>query len=250
MDAGVEAQAGPSIEWSVIIPAYNEARRLPRYLDEVVAYFESRGDAFEVLVVDDGSADGTAAVVTAAAARHPAVRLIRHARNSGKGFAVSAGMRAARGRYRLFTDADGATPIAEVKRLEAALASGADIAIGSRALRDPTVAVAARPHRVAAGRVFNSFVALLGLRGIEDSQCGFKAFTAVAAERVFGGLRTHGFGFDVEALFLARRAGFRIAEVAVNWSDQAGSKVGVLTDGLGMVWQILRARLRLRREGG
>jgi len=116
--------------WSVVIPAFNEARRLPRYLDEVVAYLVTRGEPWEVIVVDDGSGDDTRGVVRAAAARHPAVKLVRHEVNSGKGFAVQAGMRAAGGAYRLFADADGATPIAELKRLEAALAGGADVAIG------------------------------------------------------------------------------------------------------------------------
>src|SRR5581483_4885298 len=119
--------------WSVVIPAYHEADRLPRYLAEVVAYFIERGEPWEVIVVDDGSTDNTSGVVRAMRDRHPEVRLVRHERNSGKGFAVQAGMAVARGAQRLFADADGATPIAELKRLEAALAAGADVAIGSRA---------------------------------------------------------------------------------------------------------------------
>ncbi len=228
--------------WSVVIPAYNEARRLPPYLDEVVAHFEGRAEPYEVIVVDDGSTDGTPEVVEAG--RRPSVRVLRLGRNSGKGAAVRAGMLAARGAYRLFTDADGATPIAELKRLEPALAGGADVVIGSRELVDRAVTVAARAHRVAAGRVFNWLVARLGLRGVADSPCGFKAFTARAAERLFGGLRTRGFGFDVELLLTAQAAGYRIVEVAVNWADQAGSKVGVLRHGPGMLWEIVTARLR------
>lgn len=235
--------------WSVVIPAFNEAVRLPPYLDDVVAYFEGRDEAYEVLVVDDGSTDDTAGRVTAAAARHGAVRLLRLARNSGKGAAVRAGMLAAAGDRRLFTDADGATPIPELKRLEAALGAGADVAIGSRVLVDPAVSVTARPHRVAAGRVFNWLVARLGLAGIADSQCGFKAFTAPAATDLFGRLRTRGFGFDVELLLRAQAAGYRVVEVAVNWADQEGSKVGVLRNGPGMLWQILAARLRVRGGG-
>jgi dolichyl-phosphate beta-glucosyltransferase len=231
--------------WSVIIPAYNEARRLPPYLDEIVAQLEGRGDPYEVIVVDDGSTDGTPEVVEAR--HHASVRVLKLGRNSGKGAAVRAGMLAARGAYRLFADADGATPIAELKRLEPALAAGADVVIGSRVLADPAVSVATRAHRVAAGRVFNWFVARLGLRGIADSQCGFKAFTARAAEALFEGLRTRGFGFDVELLLQAQAAGYRIVEVAVNWTDRAGSKVGVVRHGPGMLWQIVRARLRARR---
>jgi dolichyl-phosphate beta-glucosyltransferase len=119
--------------WSVVIPAYNEAQRLPAYLSEVVAYFDGRGEPYEVIVVDDGSEDETAARVLEAQAIHQAVTLHRLAENRGKGFAVRAGMRAARGDLRLMADADGATPIAEVKRLETVIQAGADLAVGSRA---------------------------------------------------------------------------------------------------------------------
>ena len=233
--------------WSVVIPAFNEVPRLPRYLDEIVAHFEGRGEPYEVIVVDDGATDGTPEVVEARPDR--SVRVLRLGRNSGKGAAVRAGMLAARGAFRLFTDADGATPIAELKRLEPALGAGADMAIGSRVLVDPAVSVAARPHRVAAGRVFNWLVARLGVRAVADSQCGFKAFTGAAAERLFGRLRTRGFGFDVELLLRAQAAGYRVVEVPVNWADQPGSKVAVLRHGPGMLWQILKARLRTGRAG-
>lgn len=235
--------------WSVVIPAFNEAHRLPRYLDEVVSYFEARGEAYQVLVVDDGSTDDTAACVERVARVHPEVGVLRLGRNEGKGAAVRRGMLAAAGAWRLFADADGATPIGELKRLEHALASGAEIAIGSRVLADPGVAVVARPHRVAAGRLFNWFVARMGLTAIGDSQCGFKAFTAAAAERVFQRLRTTGFGFDVELLLLAQGQGYRVVEVPVNWIDQAGSKVGVFRTGPVMFWEILMARWRSGRSG-
>ena len=233
--------------WSVVVPAFNEAQRLPRYLSEILTYFEGRGEPYEVIVVDDGSTDDTAGVVEAHGRQFPAVRVLRLGQNSGKGAAVRAGMLAARGEYRLFADADGATPITELKRLESSLAAGADVAIGSRVLVDPAVCVRARSHRVAAGRVFNWLVARLGLRSVEDSQCGFKAFTAVAAERLFGRLRTRGFGFDVELLLDAQAAGYRIVEVPVNWTDQPGSKVAVVRHGPGMLWQIVKARLRMGR---
>ena len=233
--------------WSVVIPAFNEVPRLPRYLDEIAAYFEGRGEPYEVIVVDDGSTDGTPEAVEARARQFPAVRVLRLGQNSGKGAAVRAGMLAARGAFRLFTDADGATPIAELKRLEPALVAGADVAIGSRVLVDPAVCVTARPHRVAAGRLFNWLVARLGLRSVADSQCGFKAFTGAAADRLFGGLRTRGFAFDVELLLEAQAARYRIVEVPVNWTDQAGSKVAVVRHGPGMLWQIVKARLRMGR---
>ncbi len=229
--------------WSVIIPAFNEAERLPPYLDAICCHFDGRAEPYEVVVVDDGSSDGTTALVTAG--RHESVRVIRFPSNHGKGFAVRAGMLEASGENRLFTDADGATPITEVKRLEPPLAAGADIAIGSRALVDHTVARATRRHRVLAGRVFNWLVERFGLRGIADSQCGFKVFRAAAAEDLFGRLRTTGFGFDVELLMRAQRRGYRIVEVPVNWTDQPGSKIRVLKDGSRMVWEVGVARLRL-----
>lgn len=232
--------------WSVVIPAFNEALRLPPFLDTVVAYFDGRDEHYEVVVVDDGSSDGTSEAVQAR--RYGSVRIIRREINGGKGTAVRTGMLAARGAYRLFADADGATPIQELKRLEALLVTGADVAFGSRALRDPAVSVAARRHRMIAGRVFNWLVARLGLEGVADSQCGFKAFTGPAAERLFQALSTRGFAFDVELLLLARAAGYRIVEVPVNWADQSGSKVGVLRHGPGMLLEILKARLRVRRQ--
>ena len=232
--------------WSVVIPAFNEARRLPPFLDTVVGFFEGRDEPYEVIVVDDGSTDGTSRIVEAR--QFPAVRILKLGRNAGKGAAVRAGMLAAGGAYRLFADADGATPIGELKRLEPMLVAGADVVIGSRVLADPGVSVTARPHRVAAGRVFNWLVARAGLQDVADSQCGFKAFTAPAARRLFEALSTRGFGFDVELLLLARAAGYRIVEVPVNWADQAESKVGVLRHGPGMLWEILRACRRVGRR--
>src|SRR2546428_2173558 len=157
-------------------------------------------------------------------------------------------MMAARGAWRLFTDADGATPIAELKRLEAAVAAGADVAIGSRAMAAAGVVVRARRHRVVAGRVFSRLAESLGLAGIQDWQCGFKAFSAAAAADLFPRLATTGFGFDVELLLRARARGWRVVEVAVNWEDQPASKVGVFTDGPRMLWQMLAARWRVARE--
>lgn len=235
--------------WSVIIPAYNEALRLPAYLGDVIAYFDGRDEPYEVLVVDDGSHDDTAARVLEAQAAHASVTLHRLGANHGKGFAVRAGMRAARGELRLMTDADGATPIGEVKRLEAAIHAGADVAIGSRALADPSVSRQVRLHRKLSGDVFNFLVRRLGLPEVSDTQCGFKLFRSAAAEALFGELRTEGFGFDVELLLLARRRGYRVTEVAINWADQPGSKVGVLRDGPRMLAQILAARRRLQRTG-
>ena len=236
-----------SIVWSVVIPAYNEAERLPAYLREVVAFFEERREPYEVIVVDDGSRDATREQVRELEAACPRLRLVALPQNRGKGHAVRVGMVNARGAFRLFADADGATPIVELKRLEPALEAGADIVVGSRALADPGVSVQARVHRVWVGRMFNWLVARLGLSGIADSQCGFKCFRAAAAADLFRAIRTDGYGFDVELLLLAQRRGYRIAEVAINWADQPGSKVRVLADGPRMLWQIFAARAAIMR---
>ncbi len=239
-----------ALRWSVVIPAYNEQDRLPRYLREVVSYFDGRDEPYEILVVDDGSIDDTAARVREEWASHRAVGLLSLESNQGKGAAVRAGMRRATGTLRLMADADGATPIGEVKRLEAAVHGGADLAVASRALRDPSVVVRARLHRRLAGRVFITAARALGVRQVVDTQCGFKLFRGAVADDLFGALRTNGFGFDVELVLRAERRGYRIAEVPVNWIDQPGSKVGVFRDGPSMLTQIIAARLRLGREAG
>jgi len=234
--------------WSIVIPAYNEAERLPRYLREVVGYFDGRDEPYEVLVVDDGSVDDTSGAVHKLQQVHPGVALVRFPSNRGKGRAVRAGMLHARGALRLMADADGATPIVEVKRLEAAVSAGADFVAGSRARPDPSVERQTRFPRRVAGNVFNLIARGLGAGDVLDTQCGFKLFRGPVADDLFGTLRTEGFGFDVELLFLARQRGYRVVEVAVNWADQPGSKVGVLRHGIGMVCEILAARWRVARS--
>jgi dolichyl-phosphate beta-glucosyltransferase len=232
----------------VVIPAYNEAARLPRYLREVVSYYDGRDEPYEVLVVDDGSADATARGVRELSREYRSVGLIAFPQNRGKGRAVRAGMQLARGALRLMADADGATPIMEVKRLEAAVLGGADVAVGSRARPDPSVVRQTHLHRRLAGFVFNLAAKGLGVGDVMDTQCGFKLFRGRVADDLFGALRTEGFGFDVELLLLARRRGYRVVEVGVNWADQPGSKVGVLRHAPGMLGEILAARWRLANQ--
>jgi dolichyl-phosphate beta-glucosyltransferase len=237
-------QAGP--ELSVVIPAYNEARRLPAFLERVDRYLEMRHLSYEVIVVDDGSVDETAALVTMLAGCLSHVRLIRSPRNAGKGAAIRLGMQQARGRLRLFADADGATAIEELASLELAIARGADIAIGSRTLasRDSRYSVLARRHRSILGSMFNAVVQRLGLEGIHDTQCGFKLFRQPAAEDLFSVAQVNGYGFDLELLYIAGRRGYRIAEVPINWADQPGSKVRPVRDGLRMLCDLLCVRRR------
>jgi dolichyl-phosphate beta-glucosyltransferase len=211
-----------------------------------VRYFDTRGHPYEVIVVDDGSTDDTLARVEDYARDHPSVQGLALGGHEGKGAAVRRGMLAASGVYRLFTDADGATPIEELDRFEPALAAGADVVIGSRTVVDASVAVVSRVHRSAARSLFSWMVGRLGLDGISDSQCGFKAFDGAVAEALFGALRTPGLAFDVELLLRARGAGYRIVEVPVNWTEQAGGKVGVFRHGPLMALEILRVRRRVK----
>ncbi|ALA60073.1 dolichyl-phosphate beta-glucosyltransferase [Nitrospira moscoviensis] len=233
--------ASVSLELSVIIPAYNEAARLLPHLRSVVDYLSRHYRRFEVIVVDDGSLDDTAALVHGFTRQAPGVRLIRLPICSGKGAAVRHGMQAARGRRRLFTDADGATPIDELARLEQALRSGAQIAIGSRSLasRRSDFTVRARWHRSLLGGCFNAVVRLGGIGGIADTQCGFKLFERSVAEDLFGVSCINGYGFDLELLYIAQRRGYRIAEVPVNWADQPGSKVRLVRDGFGTLRELV-----------
>lgn len=218
---------------SVIIPAFNEETRLPNTLVATVAYFQARGESFEVLVVDDGSKDGTANVVKAFAEAHPDldVQCLSYGANRGKGFAVRFGMLRASGDLRVFCDADLATPPEEYEVVLAGMqAADAQIGIGSRPLRESHLTVRQPWLRERLGRGFNKVVRLLAVPGIADTQCGFKIWTAQAALDVFSRCRLDGWAFDSEALFITHRLGYRIAEVAIRWADQPGSKVNVARD--------------------
>jgi dolichyl-phosphate beta-glucosyltransferase len=243
----VRAPPSPDpIHLSVVIPAYNESLRLAGPLAETVAYLSRRQHPHEIIVVDDGSRDATPLLVETFAAQHPATRLVRLAGNHGKGYAVRAGVLESRGDLVLFADADGATPIWELERLEAALSSPADVVIASRPLATTGSGciVHARRHRTILGNLFNSMVQRLGLHGIRDTQCGFKLFRGRVAHDLFRMATVAGYGFDLEILYLAQRRGYRIVEVPVNWSDQPGSKVRVFRDGFLMLRDLLAVRRR------
>jgi dolichyl-phosphate beta-glucosyltransferase len=228
---------------SIVIPAYNEEIRLPQYLDRILSYLRQKKLTYEILVVDDGSADSTAEIVERFMEQDSNVKLIRLPLNRGKGFAVKTGMLQSCGRLRLFTDADGATPIEELERLEKTIESGADVAIASRALHSDSCSVIAHLHRKVIGAVFNFIVRTLTVRGIKDTQCGFKLFTAESASAVFPLQHIEGFGFDVEILFIASMKGFRISEVPVNWSDVKGTKVRLIRDSIKMLFDVISIRL-------
>ncbi len=229
---------------SIVIPAFNEERRLPATLSAVFRYLEGKACEFaEVLVVDDGSTDGTCAGAEELARLHPELRLLKNPGNRGKGYSVRHGMLAAKGDWVLFTDADLSAPIEDLDKLwEAAAAQGAAVAIGSRALDRSLIAVHQSFLRENAGRVFNLLMRLVTGLPFRDTQCGFKLFEARAAREVFKRQRLERFGFDAEVLLIARRLGYRSVEVPVRWSHSEGTKVSMFRDSLAMFVDLLRIR--------
>ena len=229
---------------SIVIPAYNEELRLPATLESILKRMAESGvPEYEVLVVDDGSSDGTAAVAERFHGERPQVRLLRNPGNRGKGYSVRHGMLEARGEWILFTDSDLSAPIEEVDKLfEAAAQRGAKVAIGSRALDRALIGVHQTWFRETAGRIFNLLMRLTTGLPVADTQCGFKLFEAAAAREIFRRLRIERWGFDAEALFLARRLGYRTVEVPVRWSHAEGAKISMFRDSVEMFLDLLRVR--------
>lgn len=225
---------------SLIIPAYNEEKRLEKSLNRIFEYFDQKDYSLEVIVVDDGSADNTADI--AEQYKRSEINVIRQPKNAGKGAAVRAGMIKASGDVRVFSDADLSTPIYEIEKLFSLLNAGADVAIGSRAVDYSMIKEHQPFYREFMGKTFNKIVQLLVIKGIKDTQCGFKGFTRKAAEAIFPKTRINGFGFDVEVLFLARKFGLTIREVSVEWYNDDRSTVNPITDSFNMLVEILRIR--------
>ena len=229
---------------SVVIPAYNEEQRLPRTIEQIERYLGRRRLDYELIIVDDGSTDGTRLVMDAAAARNSKVRLETLPANRGKGRALACGVAVARGAEVLVTDADLSTPIEELEKLEAALQAGAGVAIASRAVKGSRVEIAQPIYRVLMGKVFNLIVQAVLLPGIWDTQCGFKLFRADVAQPVFAALTTDGFGYDPEVLYLAKRRGVKIAEVPVAWRHSAPTKVLPIRSSIDMFKHVVRVRFK------
>jgi glycosyltransferase involved in cell wall biosynthesis len=232
----------PATTYSIVIPAYNESARIGATLERVLAYVGQQGWDAEIIVVNDGSRDDTPHIVRSYAARHPRLRMIENPGNRGKGYSVRHGMLSAGGDLRLFTDADMSSPIEEGHKLFEAIARGADMAIGSRWL-DPELQTHRQSmQRQLMGRAFNLVPRLvLGLH-YKDTQCGFKAFTRRAAEILFPQQRIDGWGFDPELLFLARKSGLKVEEVAVTWAHAEGTRISPLKDGMSMVGEMFKIR--------
>ncbi|GAA2411646.1 glycosyltransferase family 2 protein [Actinomadura vinacea] len=235
----------PKPDLSVVIPAYNEELRLGSTLDAVGRYLRASAIRWELVVVDDGSTDGTAGLVRAAGRADRRIHLVRSSANRGKGHAVRTGVRASRGRQVLFSDADLATPIEELGRLRAVLGAGTDAAIGSRAHRASSIQVEQAAVRRLLGQAGNRLIRVLATPGIADTQCGFKLFDGAKARHAFGLATIDGWGFDVEILYLFARFGWTVEEVPVRWAHQPGSKLRP-----GAYPRVVRELLQLRREHG
>jgi dolichyl-phosphate beta-glucosyltransferase len=228
--------------YSIVIPAYNEGQRLPATLDRVLAYIRQQGLDAEVIVVNDGSADNTAEIVREFSRANPTLRLIENPGNRGKGYSVRNGILNSHGEIVLFSDADLSSPIEEMPKLLQALNGGADIAIGSRWLRAELQTQRQSLHRQLFGRIFNLMLRItLGLQ-FKDTQCGFKAFTRRAAQKILPLQRIERWGFDPEILFLARQFGFRVVEVPVRWGHSGGTRINPVLDGAKMFGEMLRIR--------
>ena len=236
-------------QYSIVIPAYNEAARIMGALEAVLACIRQRGWNAEVVVVDDGSRDKTAEIVQAFAANAPELRMLQNPGNRGKGYSVRNGVLHSLGEVVMFTDADLSAPIEEADGLLAAIAGGADIAIGSRWLERTRQSIRQPLYRQFFGRCFNVVThAVMGLP-YADTQCGFKAFTRAAAQTVFQLQTIERWGFDPEILFIALKRGYRVVEVTVSWAHDERTRMSYLKDGMKMLeeiavirWNALRGR--------
>jgi len=234
------------VDLSIIAPAYQEEGRIGPSLEKLTSWAGQRAETVEIVVVDDGSRDGTAALVAGYAER--GVRLVRLPVNRGKGAALRAGVAASGGARVLLTDVDLSTPIAEVDRLTPYLES-ADVVMGSRALSESRITRRQPIWRELAGKTFNAAIRLLGVRGFRDTQCGFKLLRGDVARELFAAMTIDRYAYDVELVWLAQRRGYRVIEVGVEWRDEGGSRVRVLRDGTRMLIDVLRLRLRSMARG-
>lgn len=234
------------MDLSIVIPAYNESRRLGGTLQQVVDYLRQAGRRHEVLVVDDGSVDGTAQVAEGFASQ--GVKVLRQEVNRGKGAVLRLGVLASRGDEVLLVDADLSTPIQDLEKLRPRLAE-APVVLGSRAVAGAQITRRQPIHREMMGRTFNLLIRLLGVRGLRDTQCGFKLLDGNVARHLFSEMTIERFAYDVELVWLARRHGYKVVEVGVTWEDSPQSRVDPLKDSLRMLRDVISLRLRDLRPG-
>ena len=241
MSTAAAGSDGTPIELSIIVPSYNEELRLPLSLDRIAAYVAESGRSAEVLVVDDGSKDGTAAVAAAYTNRIANLRVLKNGENRGKGYSVRHGMVEAKGAVVLFTDADLSAPIEEADKLLAAMGEY-DVAIGSRAMDRSLIKVHESAFREFAGIVFNKIVQIVLRLPFVDTQCGFKAFRREPCRIIFEQQKIERFGFDPELLYLARHHGLKSVEIPVSWSHSPATKINMMRDSIQMFMDVFTIR--------
>lgn len=231
---------------SVVIPAFNEEKRIGATLKRIHHYLGNKSLSYEVIVVSDGCDDGTEALVASLAEDLGRIRLVSYQPNRGKGFAAKQGVAVSRGRFILLSDADLSTPIEDSERLLSLCEKGVDLAYGSRALPDSVIGVGQSTLRIIMGRVFNAIVRALALPGVRDSQCGFKCFRAEAARDLFSKQAIEGFAFDVEVLMRAKKQGYNAQEVPIHWLNAESSTVHPFIDGAYMLFDLLKLKILIK----
>ena len=229
---------------SIIIPAYNEEKRLLPTLKKIGAYLSTKDFSYEIIVVDDGSTDNTLQMIRDFASSDKHVVILTNEQNRGKGYSVRKGMLSARGKYIFFTDADLSTPIEEVEKCLPYLINGYDVVIGSRSLPESDIIVHQPWYREKMGKIFNFMVNMVLLKGIIDTQCGFKGFKRDAVKTVFSRCKIDGFSFDVEALYLSRKYNFKIKEIPIRWENSTSSKVSPIKHSLQMFKDLVGIKIK------
>jgi len=230
---------------SVVIPAYNEEKRVPKTISLISEYLREQSYEYEIVVVSDGSKDNTAEVVKNLEPQIPNLRLIDNKKNNGKGYVVRQGMLESKGEYRLFTDADNSTSIEQIEKMWSWFEKGFDVVIGSRdikgAVLDPPQSFI---RKIILGEGFKLIRKIIvGLWRLQDTQCGFKCFSAKSAQDVFSNVKTNGFNFDVESLILAKRLGYKIKEIPIRWVNDLESKVKIKH-----IFRMFKDMIKLRKD--
>lgn len=232
---------------SIIIPAYNEEERIGDTLKLVFEFLAEQDYTSEVVLVDDGSSDKTVEAAKASARAHENFRVLENGTNRGKGYSVRHGMLEGKGKFLLFSDADLSTPIEETTRFLEKMREGYHVVIGSRAMPESNIVTYQPWYRQLMGKIFNKIVRVMAVRGISDTQCGFKMFTREAGRRIFALQQVERFAFDVEALFLARKLGYKICELPVTWKDSPQTRVSTFMDSWSMFSALFTIRLNSLR---
>ena len=231
------------IDISIVIPAFNEAKRLPLYLEQVISFCNNSQNIYEIIVVDDGSSDNTFELATTYKTRFTNLHIIRLKNNQGKGYTVKRGLFESRGKISLFLDADGSVDPGEIeKNLHYILKAGYDIVVGSRVLKSKDQILIVKQYRKFIGTIFNFLVQTFLFKPIKDTQCGFKMFRKEVIKPLLSRSYLGGFGFDIEILYLADQMGYKVKEEPVSWHHVKGSKINLLTDSIRMFFNILQVR--------